>query len=251
MKDFITNKTKRLFERNHINGFSSLWKANWERVDEPNHRGEGYSEVVYGELRGRKKQKAFFVKRQFHYYSRTLRHPIKGVPLIRKEFYNIKRSERLGVPVPKAVYYAERNGAAILVLRNLDGMLPLDQWLSKYHHDKELFQQALPAVAKAIAHMHNYQLQHGALYPKHIFISTELPLSVCFIDMEGMKKRASRYDFRVKDLASLYRHLGKGLLSSMDQMLFLDSYLKFSKKPIDRTKLCRLIDERIRYKSSS
>ena len=131
MTDFLAAEDRALLERHGLGTFDALWAKQLEAVDEPNTAGGGWSSVFRLDLEGR----GFYLKRQSNYLTRTFHAPF-GEPSFAREFRNISRYEKLGIPALKAVFFGERkiNGEvrAVLLTRALDGWDDLDSLLQRW-----------------------------------------------------------------------------------------------------------------------
>jgi hypothetical protein len=79
-----------LLLHNQLADFDRLWDLQAEWFEEPNRRRGGWSGVCRLELRGEGEQVVpVFLKRQENHRARTLRHPFKGIPTVRRELQNL------------------------------------------------------------------------------------------------------------------------------------------------------------------
>ncbi len=124
MSVFIASADRPLLERHGLVDFESLWNLQLDAVDEPNTGRGGWSSVFRLDLDDR----SFYLKRQSNYLTHTLHYPL-GEPSFCREFRNIRRYQKLGIPALQAAFYGERrfNGErqAILMTRALDGWTEL------------------------------------------------------------------------------------------------------------------------------
>ena len=119
-----------------------------------------------------------FIKRQQNHNFRTLLHPVRGLPTVYREYRNIRRMKKHGVPCPDLVFYghriAGRQWQAILVTRSLEGYRPLEDSLGAIEQDNLDARRALIAsVAQTLSQMHRHYLRHSCLHAKHIFVRAE------------------------------------------------------------------------------
>jgi hypothetical protein len=132
MSVFIASAEQQLLERHGLASFEALWGMQLDAVDEPNTGRGGWSSVFRLDLDGQ----GFYLKRQSNYQTYTLRHPL-GEPSFSREFRNITRYRKLGIPALQAVFYGDRrvNGErqAILMTRALDGWTDLDTLLARWN----------------------------------------------------------------------------------------------------------------------
>ena len=206
MSVFIASADQSLLERHGLNNFQALWDVQLDAVDEPNTGRGGWSSVFRLDLDGQ----GFYLKRQSNYLTYTLHHPL-GEPSFSREFRNISRYQKLGIPALQAAFYGERrvNGErrAILMTRALDGWTDLDALLARW---SELAEPARSAILKAcgeLAHiLHEAGQIHGCFYPKHIFLQEQGgQYQAQLIDLE--KTRPVLFGRRdlIKDLEPLLR----------------------------------------------
>lgn len=206
MNPFIASADKPLLERHGLTDFQSLWDVQLDAVDEPNTGRGGWSSVFRLELEGQ----GFYLKRQSNYLTHTLHHPL-GEPSFSREFRNISRYQKLGIPALQAAFYGERkvNGErrAILMTRALDGWTDLETVLARW---SSLAAPARSAVLKACGELartlHGAGQIHGCFYPKHIFLQERSgSFQAQLIDLE--KTRPVLFGKRdlIKDLEPLLR----------------------------------------------
>ena len=206
MSVFIASADKALLERHGLTDFQSLWDVQLDAVDEPNTGRGGWSSVFRLELEGQ----GFYLKRQSNYLTYTLHHPL-GEPSFSREFRNISRYQKLGIPALQAAFYGERKVSgerqAILMTRALDGWTDLDTLLTQW---SGLAAPARSSVLKAcgeLAHtLHKAGQVHGCFYPKHIFLQERGGhYQAQLIDLE--KTRPALFGKRdlIKDLEPLLR----------------------------------------------
>jgi len=250
-----------LLHYHQLADFDRLWDLETEWFEEPNRRRGGWSGVCRLELQGKDGQVVpVFLKRQENHRARTLRHPFKGVPTVRRELQNLLRFRAEGLPVPEIIYGADRTYhgrvQGILLTRELTGYRSLndflDEWYSLELSEPLLEQFLFPPLVKVIRTMHQRGFRYNCLYGKHIFVSVNPALStfgsfspelkepqlhLSFVDLE--KVRQSRWKRRniVRDLSQLERHTNFSV-SLWER--FLDRYLEtFSQSGRMRTALAK------------
>ncbi|MEG5265447.1 lipopolysaccharide kinase InaA family protein [Pseudomonas sp. JDS28PS106] len=206
MSVFIASADRPLLERHGLTDFQALWDVRLDAVDEPNTGRGGWSSVFRLDLEGQ----GFYLKRQSNYLTHTLHHPF-GEPSFSREFRNISRYQKLGIPALQAAFYGERkvNGErrAILMTRALDGWTDLEAVLDQW---PDLASPRRAAILKAcgeLAHtLHHAGQVHGCFYPKHIFLRQQGDAYLAqLIDLE--KTRPVLFGRRdlIKDLEPLLR----------------------------------------------
>lgn len=206
MKDYIAAGDAALLERNGLAGFDALWSLQLQAVDEPNVERGGWSSVFRLELEGA----GFYLKRQSNHLTRTLSHPL-GEPTFAREFRNILRYQRRGIPALQASFYgARRVGAerrAVLLTRALDGWSDLDSWLARWQSLAEAERLAITEAVGGLARqLHEAGQMHGCFYPKHIFLRPAADRwQACLIDLEKTRPLLFGRRDRIKDLEPLFR----------------------------------------------
>ena len=208
---FVATDMLDILQRHHLDSFDALWQVEAEWVDEPNRSRGGHSSVSRLALEdGQGGIQVFYLKRQSNYLIRHMRRPL-GEPTAAREFYNIQRFERLGIPALEAACYAERRQAgehqAILLTRDLTGYQPLDQWFDRWSELSYRQQDALLiASADLVARMHARSIVHNCLYPKHIFIKSMADgVQASLIDLEKSRAHVFSPWGRMRDLDALNR----------------------------------------------
>lgn len=237
MTDFLAAEDRALLERHGLGTFDALWAKQLEAVDEPNTARGGWSSVFRLDLEGH----GYYLKRQSNYQMRTLHAPF-GEPSFAREFRNISRYEKLGIPALKAAFFGERKVAgevrAILLTRALDGWDDLDSLLQRWSELSAAQHSAiLQACGQLARRLHGVRQVHGCFYPKHIFLqATGDGYLAQLIDLEKTRPLLFGQRDRVKDLEPLLRRapqwdevqqrelLGTYLDQSQDSSL-IDSWL--------------------------
>lgn len=224
MSVFIASADQAILQRHGLTDFQALWDVQLDAVDEPNTGRGGWSSVFRLDLDGQ----GFYLKRQSNYLTHTLHHPL-GEPSFSREFRNISRYQKLGIPALQAAFYGERrvNGErrAILMTRALDGWTDLDAILARW---AELTAPVRAAILKACGELartlHGAGQVHGCFYPKHIFLQDQGGVyQAQLIDLE--KTRPVLFGKRdlIKDLEPLLRRAP--MWSEAERRDFLAAYL--------------------------
>jgi hypothetical protein len=220
MSDFIAAEDRALLERHGLARYDALWALELEAVDEPNTERGGWSSVYRLELG----EAAFYLKRQSNHLTRSLRHPW-GEPTFAREFRNIQRYQRLGIPALQAAFFAERRVSgerrAILLTRALDGWQDLDCWLQGWA-ERGAAQRAaiLQACAELARRLHDAGQMHGCFYPKHIFLKEDAGVFAAqLIDLEKTRPLLFGERDRIKDLEPLLRRASSWSDSEIRQLL--------------------------------
>jgi len=227
MKDYLAPEEQALLQRHGLDTFQTLWELRLTAVDEPNDENGGWSSVFKFELEGT----GFFLKRQCNYFTRTLHRP-QGEPTVAREFRNVMRYRRLGIPSLHAVFYGERKGAgehrAVLLTRALDGWMSLLELLGDWPQRRPEERAAIiAACAELVGRLHAAGLKHGCLYPKHLFLqSRDERWQGCLIDLEKTRRLWWGWRDQVRDLESFLRSVR--IWDDREQQMFLRQYLRES-----------------------
>ncbi|MFK8330412.1 lipopolysaccharide kinase InaA family protein [Pseudomonas sp. BJa5] len=224
MTDFLASADMALLERHGLNGFDQLWALQLDAVDEPNTGRGGWSSVYRLELEG----KGYYLKRQSDYLTRTLHRPF-GEPTFAREFRNISRYQKLGIPALQAVYYGERKvdgeHRAILMTRALDDWNDLDSLLGQWPQLRIGQRQGILRACGLLARtLHRARQVHGCFYPKHIFLRARSDgWQAQLIDLEKTRPLWLGMRDRLKDLEPLLRRAP--VWSEAEVRVLLSSYL--------------------------
>jgi hypothetical protein len=231
MTDFLAAEDRALLERHGLGTFDALWAKQLEAVDEPNTGRGGWSSVFRLVLEGH----GYYLKRQSNYQMRTLHAPF-GEPSFAREFRNISRYEKLGIPALKAAFFGERKVdgevRAILLTRALDGWDDLDSLLQRWSELSAAQHSAiLKACGQLARRLHGARQVHGCFYPKHIFLqATGDGYLAQLIDLEKTRPLLFGQRDRVKDLEPLLRRSPEWSEAQLRELLatYLDQSLDSS-----------------------
>jgi hypothetical protein len=231
MNDYIAAEWQRTFESNGLRCFDDFWKVEAEWFEEPNQRRGGWSGVARCELKQPEGGTVrVFLKRQENHITRTLAHPVRGLPTFVREFESIMRYRRCGIPTLTPIYFGVRrengNQRAVLMTEELTGFRSLDELSREW---KSFSAPARHAIARSVAQLlrqiHSHQLSHNCFYPKHVFlrVSPAHEVETRIIDLEKTKWRPFGLD---RDFRDMRRLNGPGLpWSRADRIRFFKEYL--------------------------
>lgn len=206
MRDFIAAQDRTLLERHGLSSFDALWALKLEAVDEPNTERGGWSSVYRLDLG----ERAFYLKRQSNHLTRSLSHPF-GEPTFAREFRNIRRYARRGIPALQASFFGQRSlpgeRRAILLTRALDGWSDLAYWLEHWASLEWAKRSAILRACGELARcLHQAGQMHGCFYPKHIFLQEHGAIfEAQLIDLEKTRPLLLGRRDRIKDLEPLLR----------------------------------------------
>lgn len=220
MSDFIAAQDRALLEQHGLTSFDALWALKLQAVDEPNTERGGWSSVYRLDLG----EAAYYLKRQSNHLTRSPLHPF-GEPTFTREFRNIRRYARLGIPALQASFFAERRVSgerrAILLTRALDGWCDLDSllvgWAARPEAQRSSVLQACGDLARKL---HSAGQMHGCFYPKHIFLKNDgEAYRAQLIDLEKTRPLLLGRRDRIKDLEPLLRRAGAWSEAEVRQLL--------------------------------
>lgn len=170
----------------------------------------------------------YYVKRQINHLYRDLQFPT-GRPTLLREWLNLKRCEKLGIPTPQPVFFDMRKGAsgweAILVTRGLDNYISLEQGLKSRQWNDAQWHDILHALAETLARLHQARRKHGHLYPKEVFVRAGAEVSIALLDWEMGRYTGRRHWAARSDLGRLWRSLiSDGGIPEADRQQFMQHY---------------------------
>lgn len=229
---YVSPEWKFLFTEDSQLEFSRLWAIEANLVNELNKRGDGWSSVVkIVSEKNSGNSCSLYLKRQRNYFSKTWRHPLRGISTFQREYSNFLKCKQYQIPVVSIVAFAihkqAKNTDSILITLGLEGYCSLLEWQSKIPELQNKY-QFIDKLAEAIAKVHNAGYQYNCLYPWHIYIKeTDGFVDVRLIDLEKMKKNILRHRRVINDLEALFRHSKHWTLR--DYLHFLKSYSKYTK----------------------
>jgi len=231
MNDYIASEWQRIFAFNGLRSFDDFWKLEATWFEEPNRRRGGWSGVARCELKlPEGGSKRVFLKRQENHTTRTLAHPIRGLPTFAREFQNILRYRERGIPSLTLLYFARRdeggNQRAVLLTEELVGFCSLEELAGEWKTmARETRHAIIRTVAKLLRQIHAKRLTHNCFYPKHVFLRALAAdrFEARIIDLEKTKARLFGLDSHFRDMRRLNgAHFP---WSRADRVLFFKEYL--------------------------
>lgn len=256
MTEYWSDNWYHLFAENKLKTFDAIWNLKTEWFEEPNQRRGGWSGVIKVDLNSPNGKTTVFIKRQENHITKTVFHPIRGIPTFEREFKNILRMQKRNLPILELIYFAKRviNGKSqsILITKALSDYIPLES--ERYLptgdliKDKAHKEKLLIAVADTLRLIHQHHFQHNCLYLKHIFVKpVEGSWDIKVIDLEKLKWRLFKRHAVFRDLYTLFRH-ARGW-STKDHLKFFKAYALEKKLSPKSKKLWHSIEARILEKS--
>ena len=235
---------------NSSDTFDLLWRNNAPWFEAPNIRRGGWSGVVKCVVDSFGQPQKVFIKRQENHVTKTLMHPIKGIPTFLREYRNIQLLNAKNIPTLDVLYFETKASKAVLVTKALEGYVSLDKI------DFQLLPSCdrkalLTSTAKLIHHLHQYHYQHNCLYPKHIMVRhKDNEWDVKLIDLEKLKYRLFKKDAVIHDLTTFIRHLN-GLWTARDIVVFFQAYFGQQKISLTSKKMIHQMCKKIHQKANS
>lgn len=207
-----------------FHNFEDFWRLPHHFVDSINYRRGGWSAVSRLEIAEGAQTRVFYVKRQENQFRYSVQHPLGALTFIH-EVEAIKRNQACSLAAPELSCWGsrkqERGSQGLLVTSAITFTSLAD--LIAANPDWSLMLTVLRHCSGEILKMHRLGIQHGALYPNHIFINTGSG-EIKFIDFERSRKR-SRPRFAVRaDLTQLVRRLDK--IPEIARQALLQAYQK-------------------------
>lgn len=216
MNAYVNPDWRAILDLNGLADFDALWNRDADLWHEaPNQRRGGWSGVVKTGLKTPDGGVAWvFIKRQENHGYRGLRHGFCQASTFEREFYNIQRFRRWGIPTLEPVFFqqtrVEGQLRAILVTVSLEGYVDLDHpGIHPGVLTPERRQKLFDSVATTVRALHARRLQHGSLYSKHILVKETLngTFDVRLIDLEKVRARLTRRGAEVRDYYAFQRRL--------------------------------------------
>ena len=208
--------------------FEDFWTLPETFVDAINYRRGGWSGVSKLYLWDGESPRNYYVKRQVNQFRYSLNKPF-GALTFEHEAHAIERSRALGLPtVDIACWGVRKEGGStkgLLVTPEI-GFSSLEEILVRQPFSPSLG-VLLYRCGEQLLEMHSHGIQHGALYPKHIYVDQQTG-TLKLIDFERARKKSSVRKAIQTDLRQLLKHL-KALPLEVTEMLLGPYQLEYSK----------------------
>jgi hypothetical protein len=254
MEPYISERHRALLTRQGLFTHAGFWGLQWDWVENPNRRRNGWSGVsrhtFFDDEAG---HFSIFVKRQENHNYRSLRHPLHGRPTFFSELCNTLRLKQIGVPTVEPVFYGEhREGnkpQAVLATIALEGYSELNYMLKDTFLTVPIRQAILHRLADVVQLMHLHHLQHNSLGGNHVLVKLEKDdtFDLRILDLEKMRHNFRPMDTAVKDLEKFIRRTPR--LTTDERTEFLLHYARhFSHTR--RRQLVEKINQRLLFKCS-
>lgn len=194
-----------------LRSFDDFWNIEWNFVEPRNERRDGWSGATRLRIETSAGPLSLFVKRQENHCYRSLRHPLRGRPTFYREWRNIQRLRRAGVPTLDPLFYGERTQRgryqAVLVSLALDEFRELDAAFGDGLSETQRT-AALNVVAQLLARFHQSRLRHNCLGGNHLMLRFDKNggAEARLLDLEKMKGGHDPVRAAGRDLARFFRH---------------------------------------------
>tara|TARA_Y100000758_G_scaffold25938_1_gene17458 strand:+ start:668 stop:1441 length:774 start_codon:yes stop_codon:yes gene_type:complete len=228
-KPFIAVNAHEVLQRHGLDSLDALLSLQLDAVDAPNTGRGGWSSVHRLELEDANgTPQRFYLKRQENHCTRTLSRPL-GEPTFAREFRAIQRYAREGIPALEAAFFAERRvegrAQAVLMTRALDEYAPLDEWFERWGRLAAVdIRMLIRSAAALVRALHNANLIHNSLYPKHLFLKLHTDgAGARLIDLETTRRALFGQRDYIRDLETLHRRSAEP--SRSQRLRFILAYL--------------------------
>ncbi len=249
MKRFISPHYCDLLTRHGLNTFEGFWDLPRHWAEDSNVRRDGWSGAIrHTVVDGEGRQLSMFVKLQQNHNYRSPAHLLQWRPTFYRDFLNIRRMERIGLPTAEPVFYAERRDGdqlqAVLVTAALNGYRELNSIFEDPSFGSAIRLAILHRIAEVVWLLHCHRLQHNGLSGKHVLIKVEKEdaFDMRIIDLEKMRRSWSWLRTAVCDLEKFIRLTYP--LTTAERAELVRHYARHL-RPSHRAKLIQMINERI------
>ncbi len=232
------------FDAQHFSNFKQIWEIDSEPFEPINERRGGTSGVYRIPFISEQQQNIHvFLKKQENHYTKSWRHPIKGVPTFYREFLMLQALSAKDIPVVQWLAFGWQDKRAFLITNELAGYDSFEDF--KFKNLNQADQKTLLAsMAQTLAKLHQYSIRHGSCYPKHLFIKYQDNAFICkLIDLEKAHPVLFQKKAIVLDLAQLIKHDRQ--LNPADIDYLLEQYCLQLKQKIKPQDLLKQIQKRI------
>jgi hypothetical protein len=246
MKPFISPHCSNLLTRHGLNTFEGFWDLPRHWVEDFNVRRNGWSGVIRHTVVDGERRRSMFVKLQENHNYRSPTHLLQWRPTFYRDFLNIRRMERIGVPTAEPVFYAERRDGdklqAVLVTAALDGYRELNSIFEDPSFGAAIRRAILHRIAETVWLLHCHRLQHNGLSGRHVMIKLEKEdaFDMRILDLEKMRRSWSWLRTAVCDLEKLI--LLTPTLTKVEHTELVHHYARHL-SPAHRAKLIEMINE--------
>lgn len=249
MKPVIAPHYCDLLTRHGLNTFESFWNLPRHFVEDLNVRRKGWSGVTrHTIVDGGARRFSMFVKLQENHTYCSPAHLFRWRPTFYRDFLNIRRLERIGVPTVEQVFYGERMDGdklqAVLAIVALDGYREINSIFKDSSLGAPVRQAILHRIAETVWLMHCHRLQHNGLSGKHVMIKLGEgdAFDMRILDLEKMRRSWSWLRTAVCDLEKFIRYTPT--LTTAEHTEIVHHYAR-QLTPAHRAKLVWMINERI------
>ena len=185
--------------------FEDFWQIPKAFVEPVNYRRGGWSGVSKLILGTGSEARHYFVKRQENQFRYSFRHPW-GALTYHYEIEAIRRNQILDLPRMNIAGWGMRKAGThhqgIILSAEIEypslSQINAEQW--------EGLEPILEAAGRSLFNMHGQRIQHGALYPEHLFIDLSSG-KIQLIDFERSRIGRSVYGAIAGDLQQLIKRL--------------------------------------------
>jgi tRNA A-37 threonylcarbamoyl transferase component Bud32 len=145
----------------------------------------------------------------------------------RREWRVLQALRQRGIACPEPLAVGEDGDRALLLTRELAGMLDLPSYLEEGDCNTRAMRYRLARrLGQTLARFHAAGFSHPDLYAKHVFIHTETG-SIQFVDYQRTRwRRRVSYWQRWRDLAALAASLSERMASRRERLACLLAYLR-------------------------
>lgn len=235
-----------------LRGFEDFWRLEWNWVEPRNERRSGWSGATRAQVQAGDRTLSLFVKRQENHCFRSLLHPLRGQPTFFREWRNIHRLRKGGVPTLDPVYYGERmqdgRYQAVLVTLALDTFQELDKvFAGRAALSGTQRSNILRVIAMVLLRFHRNGLRHNCLGGNHVMVRLDDKdrVDVRVLDLEKVKATRHPIGAAAHDLARFIRHTPT--LIDEDHQALVNAYAQLLPQ-LMRKPLVQAVNQQLRAK---